>query len=120
MRRLRDHPALATALAGAAVSVSWARQIADWTDQLPADARPDADLILLAAAAGGADLAGLAELAAEIRRRTAGPDRDPGDGFTGRGVWLAATLGGAGRLQGDLSARCAAALLRVLNLLCKG
>src|SRR5260221_9186776 len=109
MRRLREHPALAGALARAVVSVSWARQIADWTDALPAEARGDADIILLAAAAGGADLSGLAELAEEIRRRAAGPDRDPGDGFTRRGVWLATTPGGAGALRGDLSARCAAA-----------
>ena len=32
-------------------------------------------MILLAAAAEGADLAALAELAEEIRRRVAGPDR---------------------------------------------
>jgi Domain of unknown function (DUF222)/HNH endonuclease len=119
MRRLRGHPAIADALGGGEISQSWARQIADWTDQLPAEARQDADLILLAAAAGGADLAGLAELAEEIRRRTAGPDRDPGDGFTRRGVWLATTLGGAGALRGDLSARCAAALAAVLESLGK-
>ena len=119
MRRLREHPALADALASAVISVSWARQIADWTDQLPAEARADADLILLAAAAGGADLAGLSGLAEEIRRRTAGPDRDPDDGFTHRGLRLATTLGGAGRLQGDVSARCAAALQAVLDSLGK-
>ncbi len=42
------------------MSVSWARQVTDWTDLLPVEARDDADVILLAAAAGGADLAGLA------------------------------------------------------------
>ncbi len=94
MRRLREHPAIAETLASGGISVSWARQIADWTDALPAEARGDADIILLAAAAGGADLSGLAELAEEIRRRAAGPDRDPDDGFTRRGVWLATTLGG--------------------------
>ncbi len=115
MRRLREHPAIAGTLARGGISVSWARQIADWTDALPAGARGDADLILVAAAAGGADLSGLAALAEEIRRRTAGPDRDPEDGFTRRGVWLATTLGGAGALRGDLSARCAAALAAVLD-----
>jgi len=118
-RRLGDHPALADALAGGEISQSWARQICDWTDQLPAEARPDADVILLAAAAGGADLPGLGELAEEIRRRAAGPDRDPDDGFTHRGLRLATTLGGAGRLTGDLSARCAAALRAVLDSLGK-
>ena len=119
MRRLADHPALADALARAGISQSWARQICDWTDALPAEARGDADVILLAAADGGADLGGLAGLAEEIRRRTAGPDRDPGDGFTHRGLRLATTLGGAGRLHGDLSARCAAALQAVLDSLGK-
>jgi len=80
MRRLAGHPALAAALARAEISQSWARQIADWTDQLPAGARADADLILLAAAAGRAGLDARAGLAEEIRRRAAGPDRDD-DGF---------------------------------------
>jgi hypothetical protein len=74
MRRLAGHPALAAALARAEISQSWARQIADWTDQLPAGARADADLILLAAAAGGAGLDALAGLA-EAPRRRPGPRR---------------------------------------------
>ena len=119
MRRLADHPAVAEALAGGAVSVSWARQVTDWTDKLPAEARGDADVILLAAAAGGADLAVLAELAEEIRRRVAGPDKDRDDGFADRGLFLDTTFGGAGRLTGDLSARCAAALQAVLDSLGK-
>ena len=73
MRRLDNHPAVAEALAAGVLSVSWARQVTDWTDALPAEARGDADAILLAAAAGGGDLAGLAGLAEEIRRRVAGP-----------------------------------------------
>ncbi len=39
MRRLQDHPAVADALAGGVLSVSWARQITDWTDALPVEAR---------------------------------------------------------------------------------
>src|SRR5580658_2808071 len=31
-RRLRAHPAVAAALAAGQVSVSWARQVCDWTD----------------------------------------------------------------------------------------
>ena len=119
MRRLQEHPAIAAALAGGALSTSWARQIAAWTSQLPEEHRADADVILLAAAAGGADLDGLAGLAEEIRRRTARPDTDPGDGFVDRALQLATTLGGAGRLHGDLTPAAAAALQAVLDTLGK-
>ncbi len=119
MRRISDHTAVRDALADGAVSASWARQICEWTDQLPAEARGDADVILLAAAAGGADLAGLAALAEEIRSRTARPDRDRDDGFADRGLRLATTLGGAGKLHADLTGRCGAALQAVLDSLGK-
>ena len=119
MRRISDHAAIRNALADGAVSASWARQICEWTDQLPAEVRGDADVILLAAAAGGADLAGLAELAEEIRSRTARPDRDRDDGFADRGLRLATTLGGAGKLHADLTSRCSAALQAVLDSLGK-
>ncbi len=49
-RRLAEHPAVAGALARGEVSASWGRQICEWTDQFPAEARGDADVILLAAA----------------------------------------------------------------------
>src|SRR5207245_2480266 len=101
-----------------ALSQSWARLLCDWTDLLPEDHRAGADAILLAAAAGGADLAGLAALAEEMRRRLAGPDRDP-DGFADRSLRLDTTLGGAGKLWGDLTPQCAAALRAVLDSLGK-
>ena len=75
MRRLAAHPAVAGALAAGELSGSWARAVCGWTDLLPAECRAGADAILLAAAAGGAELADLAPLAEEIRRRTARPDR---------------------------------------------
>ncbi len=119
-KRLAEHPALADALAQGRLSVSWARQLADWSDLLPEDARADADAILAAAAAGGLDLAGLGRLVEEIRRRTATPDSDrPDDGFDDRALHLGTTLGGAGRLTGDLTARCAAYLAAVLDSLGK-
>ena len=118
MRRLAAHPAVAGALAEGVLSASWARQVTDWTDLLPAEARGDADTILLAAAAGGAELADLAGLAEEMRRRLARPDSG-GDGFDERSLRLDATLGGAGRLDGDLTPRCTAALQAVLDTLGK-
>ncbi|HEY3902707.1 MAG TPA: DUF222 domain-containing protein, partial [Streptosporangiaceae bacterium] len=119
MRRLRAHPAIADALADGRISASWAREICDWTDQLPEDARDNADQILLGAAAGGAELADLARLAEEMRRRLAEPDGDGDDGFEDRQVRLQTTLGGAGRLDGDLTPRCAEAIQAVLDALGK-
>jgi len=118
MRWLTAHPAVADALAQAQISKSFARQVCEWTDLLPAEHRRDADQILLAAAAGGADLQDLAHLAEEIRRHTARPDTDD-DGFDDRSLHLAKTFGGAGRLRGDLTPQCAAALAAVLEALGK-
>jgi hypothetical protein len=118
-RRIAAHPAVGEALAAGEVSASWARDICAWTGQLPADKRPDADAILLAAAAGGADLADLAGLAEEMQRRCAGPDSDGDGGFADRWLRLDLTLHGAGRVQGDLTPQCAAALQAVLEALGK-
>jgi hypothetical protein len=116
VRRLEAHPAVAAALAAEAVSASWAREICGWTDRLPAGLIQDADAILLAAAAGGADLADLALLAQEMIERAAIPDGDD-DGFADRALWLETTLAGAGRLTGDLTPACATALAAVLDAL---
>jgi len=119
IRRLAAHPAVAAALAAAEISQSWARQICDWSDLLPEDTRADADQVLLAAAAGGADLADLAALAEEMRSWCARPDTDGDDGFAGRRLWLDTTFGGAGTVHGDLTPACAAALTAVLDALGK-
>src|SRR6185437_9967884 len=108
-RRLAAHPAISTALADGAISPSWARAIARWTDLLPGGRRTGADEILLAAAGGGAALADLAALAEEMRRRCAGPDEDDDDGFGERSLRLDVTFGGAGRLTGDLTPAATAA-----------
>jgi hypothetical protein len=119
MRRLADHPAVAAELAAGDISASWARQICEWTDQLPAASREAADGILLAAQAGGATLADLAALAEEMFRRCAPPDSDgPGDPAS-RGVSLDTHFQGAGKLDGDLTPRCAAALSAILEALGK-
>lgn len=117
-QRLDAHPAVRDALAAADVSVSWAREICGWTDLLPASARGNADVILLAAAAAGAGLRDLAALAEELRARTASPDQDGSDdGFEDRSVRLDLHFRGAGRLRGDLTPRCSAALQAVLDAL---
>ena len=70
---------------------------------------------LLAAAAGGAELADLAGLAQEMRRRCAQPDADADGGFADRWLRLDRTLHDAGRVEGDLTPQCTAALDAVLD-----
>ena len=116
-KRLAAHPAIADALAAGQLSPSWARAMCEWTDRLPEDRRGDADAILLAAAFGGAELADLAALAEQmIARSRTTPDRDK-DTFNDRAVWLETTIGGAGRLTGDLTGPAAAAVSVVLEAL---
>jgi hypothetical protein len=120
MRRLAVHPLVAEALGRGEVSASWARQVCAWSDKLQPELRADADRILLGAAAGGADLADLSGLAEEMYRRSAPPDLDdPDDGFGDRNVSLDLHYRGAGKLDGDLTPECAAALTAVLESLGK-
>lgn len=120
-KRLDAHPVIADALAAGELSASWGQEICRWNDRFPPGRRDDADAILVAAARGGADLSDLARLAREMyeRSRQEYPDEDAGDGFGERGVWLGATLDGAGRLNGDLTPQCTAALSAVLDALSK-
>src|SRR6266702_4160506 len=118
MQRLAAHAAVADALAAGEISESWARAICEWSDLLPGHTRDDADAILLGAAAGGADLRDLGGLAEEMYQRTAPPDRDE-DGFADRDLRLGVTFRGAGKLGGDLTPQCTAALQAVLEALGK-
>jgi hypothetical protein len=120
-RRLAAHPAVAASLADGEISTSWARAVCQWSDRLPSDMRHDADQILAAAAAGGAELADLAGLAQQMfeRSRMGRPDGDEDDGFEDRRLLLDVTFGGAGRLTGDLTPGCAAAVNAVLEALGK-
>jgi Domain of unknown function (DUF222)/HNH endonuclease len=118
MRRLRLHPRVAAALAAGEMSPSWARQVCDWTDLLGAGDRDAADQVLLAAAAGGAELADLAGLGEEIRARCARPDADgDDDGFRDRSLRLSEYWQGNGQLTGNLTPECTAAMRAVLDAL---
>ncbi len=118
MRRLNSHPVIAEALAVGEISASWAKDLCAWTDRLPPGTSSDADEILVGAARAGADQADLAGLAQEMFERTRGPDTGPSD-FDERGVWLGTTIGGVGRLTGDLTPGATTALTAVLNALGK-
>ncbi|MGH3273294.1 MAG: DUF222 domain-containing protein, partial [Streptosporangiaceae bacterium] len=131
MRRLAAHPRVGAGLADGQVSASFGRLVCDWSDLLPSDLRDQADEILLAAAAAGATQADLAMLAQQMYERSAadpggddGQDGDDGqggddDGFADRHVRLDVHFRGAGKLAGDLTPECAAALTAVLDSLGK-
>jgi len=120
MRLLRDHPALATALAAADISKSWALAIAEWTKKLPAELRAETIKILVEAARAGASRDDLRMIAAvaEQKWRASRPDADE-DGFDDRYVQAGTTFGGAGVIRGNLTPECAAAVQAVLEALGK-
>jgi hypothetical protein len=120
MRLLRDHPALAAALASADISKSWALAIADWTKKLPAELRAETVKILVEAARAGASRDDLRIIAAvaEQKWRAQHPDGDD-DGFDDRYVQVGTTFQGAGVVRGNLTPECAAAVQAVLEALGK-
>ncbi|HEX5287268.1 MAG TPA: DUF222 domain-containing protein [Streptosporangiaceae bacterium] len=125
MRRLAVHPRVLAALGAGRVTASFARLICDGSDLLVPELRDDADEILLAAAAGGATEADLVMLAHQMRERSAPPDTDghggadDEDGFTDRRVQLDVHYRGRGKLDGDLTPECAAAVAAMLEALGK-
>ena len=120
MRLLRDHPAMAGALADADISKSQALAIAEWTKKLPAELRAETITILVQAAQAGASLDDLRMIAgvALEKWRASRPDADE-DGFDDRYVQAATTFGGAGVIRGNLTPECAAAVQAVLEALGK-
>jgi len=125
-RRLARHGAIAAAMTAGAVSESWGKEIAGWTDPLPQAERDQADEILLEAAAAGVPLEDLRVLARSIWETWKAQHPDPGDdgprdedGFEDRSLRLGVTFGGAGKLTGDLAAGCAAKLQAIFDSLGK-
>jgi len=125
MRLLGRHPHLDAATTTGALTISWAGEIAAWTGRIDhEDLQTEADRILVDAATAGADLDDLkliAQAAYEAwRAQEPDPDEDPrGRGFGDRYLILETTLDGAGRIRGDLTPECAAAVTAVLEALGK-
>jgi Domain of unknown function (DUF222) len=121
MRQFRVHPVIAAAVARGELSDAWAVKIADWTRKLPPDWRDEIDKLLVDTAAAGAaleDLAIVAQAAYEKWRQQQGPDPDD-DGYDDRYLKLATTIDGVGRVNGNLTGECAAAVQAVLEALGK-
>jgi len=124
-RLLARHPHLDAATTTGALTISWAREIAGWTGRIDHDElQTEADKILVDAAAAGADLDDLrliAQAAYEAwRAQEPDPEEDPrGRGFGDRDLYLETTMDGAGRIRGDLTPECAAAVTAVLEALGK-
>jgi hypothetical protein len=125
MRLLARHPHLDAATTTGALTISWAKEIAGWTGRIDhEELQQEADKILVEAAAVGADLDDLrliAQAAYEAwRAQEPDPDEDPrGKGFGDRDLLLETTMDGAGRIRGDLTPECAAAVTAVLEALGK-
>src|SRR3984957_3204018 len=121
MRRLGAHPYVADALAAGTVTESYARKICYWSDLLPCAYRDLADQDLAGAAAGGADLDFLAQMAEEMFSRVTPPDKDDEDDarFHDRFFRLTRLFQGHGRADADLTPECLAALTEVLDTLGK-
>ena len=121
MRCLGAHPLVAAALAAGAISESYARKICYWSDLLPCAYRDLADQNLADAAADGADLDFLAQMAEEMFSRVTPPDKDDEDDarFNDRFFRLTRLFQGHGRADGDLTPECLAAVQEVLDTLGK-
>jgi hypothetical protein len=122
MRQFRDHPVIENAVSAGEVSPSWAGELAEWTRKLPPDWRHDVDKLLADTASAGANLEDLAIIAraAYEKWRSQQPDPDdPDDGFDDRFLKLGTTIDNAGRVTGDLTPECTAALQAVLDSLGK-
>jgi hypothetical protein len=112
-RTVLEHPAVAGLLADGLLTRSWLGKITLITGKIREDRRGEAEaLIAQLARDGQLGPRDLFRVAAEIRDRAPAADpRDDGDrGFEDRSVRLETTLDGAGKLTGDLSPECAAAL----------
>jgi Domain of unknown function (DUF222) len=112
------HPVLWAGLRAKAVTASVTVQLAKWTTAIPDEFRNQAEEILVAAATAGAGLPELARICAEIRYRTAPPDRDDEDDrHLDRGLGLDTTIDGVGVIRGDLTPECTAMVQAVLDAL---
>jgi hypothetical protein len=108
-------------MSGGELSESFGELITGWTRKLPEEMQDTSDKILVQAAAGGCGVRELQLIMDGIwdRYKQSRPDDDGQDPFGDRWLHLDTTMGGAGRLRGDLTPQCAASLQAVLDALGK-
>jgi hypothetical protein len=117
--RMGERRHIADALAAGSISESYGRWIGDVVKRFePAD-RDAVEEILVEAAASGALIEDLTQVAtAALRRlRPEGLHRDEARAHADRGLSLGKTFGGAGRINGDLDAEATALAEQVIGAL---
>ncbi|HEX6467910.1 MAG TPA: DUF222 domain-containing protein, partial [Streptosporangiaceae bacterium] len=117
--RVREHRHVEGALAEGEVSPSYARWIGEAVGRFdPAD-RDAVEEILVQAAASGAMVEDLEKVAVAAQRRLSpgGVERDEAAAHADRGLTLSKTIGGVGRLNGDLDAEATALTQTVIDAL---
>ncbi|HEY7484586.1 MAG TPA: DUF222 domain-containing protein [Streptosporangiaceae bacterium] len=117
--RVRDHAHVDQALAAGEISASYGRWISDVTKWFNPQDRNAVEQILVEAAAGGALIEDLEQVAAAALRRLSpgGQDHDEDRAHADRGVTLSKTFGGVGRLNGDLDVETTALAETVIGAL---
>jgi hypothetical protein len=117
--RIRGHRHVEGALAEGEISASYARWIGDAVGRFDVADRDAVEEILVGAAASGALEEDLEKVAtAALRRLTpGGVERGEAAAHADRGLTLSKTIGGVGRLNGDLDAEATALTQTVIDAL---
>jgi hypothetical protein len=117
--RAREHRHVARALASGAISTSYGRWISDACRRFDEADRDAVEEILVTAAAGGALVEDLEQVAtAALRRlRPGGLERDEARAHADRSLTLSKTFGGAGRMNADLDTEATALAEQVIGAL---
>jgi hypothetical protein len=117
--RARERRHIAEALTVGTITESYGRWISDVTRRFDETDRDAVEEILVEAAAGGALIEDLEQVAiAALRRlRPGGQEREEAQTYVDRGLTLSKTFGGVGRLNGDLDAEATAMAQQVIEAL---
>ncbi|WP_187245753.1 HNH endonuclease signature motif containing protein [Actinomadura alba] len=117
--KFRRHPHVRQALADGTLTESYGRWIAEAVERFPAEDREAVEGILVEAASSGATLDDLVTIAtAALRRlRPSGLEDEAARRHGERNLTVSKTLGGAGRINGDLTAEATALTETVIESL---